>query len=137
TTELYRYYETLLSGEILAPIETDWTYRNFVALEQDDIASVTENQFFENILEDAPDKQLFDIEAKGGVPNQQEYRVESFSALAPKLIALGKSLGYPIQSVLLTGHMKVMSLMSGEAHAVSSVTVNGRPEQEGAEQSLG
>ncbi|WP_152960860.1 condensation domain-containing protein, partial [Pseudoalteromonas sp. P1-9] len=26
---------------------------------------------------------------------------------------------------------------SGEAHAVSSVTVNGRPEQEGAEQSLG
>ncbi|WP_161805716.1 hypothetical protein, partial [Pseudoalteromonas sp. P1-9] len=132
-----RYYETLLSGEILAPIETDWTYRNFVALEQALLGNEEAVHFFSEMLEPAPGLQLPQERDETHLGEQGEHRVLPFNPVSSELIGLARQLGYPIQAVLLTGHMKVMSLMSGEAHAVSSVTVNGRPEQEGAEQSLG
>src|SRR2546423_6781861 len=50
---------------------------------------------------------------------------------------LARQLGVPVQAVLLAGHFKVLSTVSGQARAVSCVTHNGRPESEGAERSLG
>ena len=42
-----------------------------------------------------------------------------------------------MQSVLQAGLLKVLSLVSGHRRALSCVTLNGRPEQAGAERSLG
>ncbi|WP_152960849.1 condensation domain-containing protein, partial [Pseudoalteromonas sp. P1-9] len=132
-----RYYETLLSGEILAPIETDWTYRNFVALEQDVSNSETAKQFFIDNLGTYSGLTLPKQSTEYELGTQKDHRVLEFNDHSAGLAKLAKKLGMPLQSVLLAGHMKVMSLLSGEDHTVTSVTVNGRPEQEGAEQSLG
>ncbi|WP_200911159.1 condensation domain-containing protein, partial [Pseudoalteromonas sp. P1-9] len=138
TTELYRYYETLLAGEAVIPVATDWTYRDFVKLENETIADPEAEIFFKETLDAVPTRQLIisaiNLETES---KQEHYIVDSFKQYSKGLIQLAKQLGVPLQSLLLAGHFKVLSLMSGEESASSAVTVNGRPEQEGAEQSLG
>ncbi|WP_200911158.1 condensation domain-containing protein, partial [Pseudoalteromonas sp. P1-9] len=138
TTELYRYYETLLSGEALEPIYTDWTYRDFIALELQILSDDKAKEFFYEILSEAPETQIpRKISSTDKEIDQQDHRVLEFNDFSEKLVSLAKTLGMPVQVVLLTGHFKVLSLFSGNSHAVSSITMNGRPEQEGAEESLG
>ncbi|KPV93710.1 Linear gramicidin synthase subunit D [Pseudoalteromonas sp. P1-9] len=123
----------------MIPVATDWTYRDYIALEQRDINDPTAEQYFAAVLEDTSATQL-PQESEGAshtMESQKEHNVTGFNAISSKLIDISKQLGVPLQSVLLAGHLKVISLMSGFDKALSCVTVNGRPEQEGAEDSIG
>ncbi len=136
TTELYNRYERLLRGEELGPVEVDWTYREFVAQEQRVVNNAAAKAHFAAILEEAPSEQLPRVKSRTKHWHERTV-VKPFRALSRRLIELAKSLGVPLQSVLLAGHFKVLSTVSGYQKAVSCVTHNGRPETAGAERSLG
>ncbi len=137
TTVLYNRYERLLSGQELEAVEENWTYREFIAQEQRVLADGGAKQYFAGMLEEAPGEQLPRLRSKGGQRAQGLIVVEQFVGLSERLIGLARELGVPVQSVLMAGHLKVLSVMSGQSRAVTCVTHNGRPETQGAERSLG
>jgi amino acid adenylation domain-containing protein len=137
TTTLYNRYERLLCGEQPADVEVDWTYRDFIAQEQQVLGNPEALKYFAGMLEEAPMEQLPRTKSINGEAKQARLVVEEFNVLSERLLALARELGVPVQSVLLAAHFKVLSVMSGEPRAVTCVTHNGRPEQNGAEMGLG
>ncbi|WP_152960845.1 AMP-binding protein, partial [Pseudoalteromonas sp. P1-9] len=137
TTELYRYYTLLLKNELVPELAVDVTFSEFVYLERQAIKDVDAKRFFLQMLENAPTRQLTQDMSKKRTGNLKHFKLPGFAEKSSGLVELAKSLGVPLQSVLLAGHLKVLSLFSGLTKAVSCITVNGRPESDGAEQSLG
>ena len=72
----------------------------------------------------------------GGQPHES-ILIEEFRPLSEHLLGVARELGVPVQAVLLAGHFKVLSTLSGQTKALSCVTHNGRPETAGGERSLG
>ncbi|KAB8198092.1 amino acid adenylation domain-containing protein, partial [Lysobacter maris] len=142
TTVLYNRYQQLLSGQALAPVTADWTYRDFVALEQHVQSDPDARTYFATLLEDAPTRQLPRLNENGRASGefglaQGIHFVESLESVSADLIALAQRLGVSLQYVLLSIHFKVLAALSGKGRAVSCVTQNGRPESDGAERGLG
>src|SRR6185295_15002704 len=50
---------------------------------------------------------------------------------------LAQSVSAPVKSVLLAAHLRVMALLPGQSEVVTGLVSNGRPEQAGAERTLG
>ncbi|KPV93678.1 Tyrocidine synthase 3 [Pseudoalteromonas sp. P1-9] len=138
TTELYGYYAQLLKGESIQEPKQDWVYRQFVALENSVMASPAAEKFFRETTESLPGIQLPRQKMELTDSRLQDYFwSQDFIDLSPKLVQLAKSLGVPVQVVLITGHLKALSILSGKEKSVASIAVNGRPEIDGAEQGLG
>ncbi|WP_227008378.1 non-ribosomal peptide synthetase [Pseudoalteromonas luteoviolacea] len=136
--ELYQYYERLLAGESIASPEADWTYRYYIAAELDAKADDSAKAYFKEQLSDIPVSQLPRLnESSIEQSNHDVVSVEDIKELSAEVILLAKSLGVPIQSVLMAAHFKALSMMSGFEKAVTGLTTNGRPEREGGEQGLG
>src|SRR5258708_1569300 len=137
TTMLYNRYERLLSGQRPEPSAVDWTYRQFIAEEQRALNNPAAKVYFAGMLHGAPAEQLPHLQPADAERVQQELFVAPFQGLSGRLIELAKTLGVPIQAVLLAAHFRVLSTISGQTRAVTCVTHNGRPEAAGAERSLG
>ena len=134
---LYGRYMQGLRGEAMAAYLVDWTYRDFVALERQVVADPAAKSHFLATLEDSPAEQLPRRKGSRRSYVVRHLSLERFGLLSQRLIELARVLGVPVQAVLLAAHFKALSTMSGQAHAMSCVVHNGRPETEGAEQSLG
>ncbi|WMS87331.1 amino acid adenylation domain-containing protein [Pleionea litopenaei] len=138
STELYNCYERLLAGATLPAVSTDWTYRDFIASEQKAIAQVESIEHFRNMLHDAPVYQLPRLpDDTSSTSGHRSMGLPKFRQHSEQLLALSKSMGVPIQSILLAAHLKVLSTVSGHRKAMTCMLGNGRPEREGAEQGLG
>src|SRR5258708_2120904 len=137
TTMLYNRYQRLLSGRQADPVTVNWIYRDFIAQEQRVLENPAASAHFKAMLEDAPVEQLPQRKSSRGERVQSQIAVSAFNGLSGRLIELAKELGVPVQAVLQSGHFKVLSLLSGQNRAVTCVTHNGRPEELGAERSLG
>ncbi|KAB8161373.1 hypothetical protein FKV24_018960, partial [Lysobacter maris] len=136
TTQLYNRYEAALAGPLPAS-ESNRGFRDFIALEQAALAEPGAREHFAAMLEDVDPQQLPRGGGSDGARRVRVHRVPGFEEHSHRLPALARQLGVPVQQVLLAGHFKVLSLLSGRRRAVSCVTYNGRPEQDGAEQALG
>src|SRR5258708_5910827 len=137
TTTLYNRYRRLLEGAELEPFVVNWAYRDFISLEQQVLSDEQAKVYFGQMLESAPTKQLPRLKGEASGHLQRQHVVNPFTELSQKLVLLAQQLGVPVQAVLLSVHFKVLSVLSGHRWALSCVTHNGRPEQEGAEQALG
>ncbi|WMS87325.1 non-ribosomal peptide synthetase [Pleionea litopenaei] len=138
TTELYACYERLLSGETLDAPVVDWTYRDFIALEQQTLQDESARAYFKQQLKEVPSVQLPRLYPQWDGPERLSWlRIREFTDLSQNLLGVAQQLGVPIQALLITGHLKVLSMLSGQSSALSCITVNGRPEQEQADQGLG
>jgi non-ribosomal peptide synthetase component F len=76
-------------------------------------------------------------QAGGGRPKVKSLKVVIGEEVTNGLKQTARAIGLPVKSVLLAGHVKVLSLLSGEQAVVTGVVSNGRPEEEGAEKALG
>ncbi len=137
TTELYNRYQQLLTSQEAEPVTTDWTYRDFIAQEQRVLADEAAREYFARLLEGAPSEQLPRQKAVSTGVVHESIVLQGFAPLSRQLLELARELGVPVQTVLLAGHFKVLSTLSGQTKALSCVTHNGRPETAGAERSLG
>ncbi|WP_442961649.1 amino acid adenylation domain-containing protein [Pseudoalteromonas sp. B62] len=139
-SQLFIHYQNSMAGKALPAPQTEYVFRDFVALELTALADPDAKNYWLSVLEDAPLKQ---IPNKLKSNNQHEdridklYNVPGFSDLSQQLYTVAKKLGEPLQSVLLSAHAKVLTSMSGHSQALSSVVVNGRPEYEGGDRGLG
>jgi amino acid adenylation domain-containing protein len=137
TTQLYNRYEAALASEEVPEVTANRGFRDFIALEQAALADPDARVHFAAMLEDVQPQQLPRGTGPGGARRIEQHQVMGFADGSEALPALARRLGVPVQQVLLAGHFKVLSLLSGHRRAVSCVTYNGRPEQEGAERAMG
>lgn len=140
TTELYGYYRQLLSGDIPVPHKQDWTYRQYIALELASLNNEDIKAHFIRELEDIPGEQIPKNtmnDTAVELSRHQMLNVVLSKNVSLSLIQVARELGVGLQSVLLAAHFKVLSTFSGQRNALTCITTNGRPEQSGAEKSLG
>ncbi|HET7112399.1 MAG TPA: amino acid adenylation domain-containing protein, partial [Pyrinomonadaceae bacterium] len=130
--EIFCDYFTLLKGQTLPPVSpVSVTFRDFVQMEQQTLASAECRNFWDEKLRDLNVTRLPRLPAPYRQPGAQrireEYAVIS-AEVSKQLHAIARSLKVPIKSVLLTAHQKVLGLLSGETDVVTGLLMNGRPE---------
>jgi amino acid adenylation domain-containing protein len=131
-SELFSEYSAHLKGHALPLKQANHGMREFIALENQALADQKASKYFFDKLQEAPQRQLraylqsTDFNADSSARGRMFVR--GFEQYSTALIALASSLGVSVQAILLTVHLKVLSVCSGESRALTGVIVNGRPE---------
>ncbi|MBD2816137.1 amino acid adenylation domain-containing protein [Xenorhabdus sp. Flor] len=145
--EVFNRYATLTGqANWQAPDKKSLEYRDFIALEQAAIADEKQKDYWAQKLDDCtilelPRKQhtdgMNDVTASATSPKLKSFSLILDSTVYQGLRHLMQQLGVPLKSILLTGHIKVMSIFSGEHDILTGITANGRPEAQGGDHLYG
>jgi amino acid adenylation domain-containing protein len=140
-TEIFSRYIALLSDETVpedAPLAT--SFRDFVFLEREALASEECQSFWNEKLDDA---HLLELPARsapaqsGGGPRVNVLDIHFPDSLSDELHQLARSAAVPLKSVFLAAHVKVMSIIGGQTDVLTGLSSNGRPEVKDGEQVRG
>ena len=139
-TEIFQDYSALLQNSTQTIPAPRITYRDFVALEREAIASEENRRFWTEKLQDA-NLQLFPRWPKsfcaGGHEQVRGPEIQISAEVLEGLRALAQRAGVPLKTVLLAAHHKVMSLVYGQTDVTSGLLCNGRPEDLDGEKLIG
>jgi amino acid adenylation domain-containing protein len=141
--EIFGHYVARLKGEEINPPEPlTLTYRDFVQLEREALESPECADYWDRKLSDGETARLprwgeTERAADAEMPRVRFRTVEIEPEVSEGLNALARRAGVPIKSVLLTAHMKVLSLATGQADVLTGLVSNGRMEEAGGEQVVG
>jgi amino acid adenylation domain-containing protein len=138
-TELFQTYLANL-GQVEGTSESfpKTSYRDFVALERQAIRSRQAKDYWLQKLDGAVSNRL----PRWGSRNGVEARAQVLTLSIPPEVFNGlkqvaQDVSAPLKSVLLAAHLRVLSLLSGQTEVTTGLVSNGRPEQAGADRTLG
>ena len=140
-SELLKRYLSLL-GEPVDYVSPQFSiaFRDFVALEQQAIASSETQRYWSERLNDSTFTKLPRWSFVQTNTNVREVGVQEVT-LSPEIFAglkqLAQSAEVTLKSVLLAAHLRVLNFLTGESDVVTGVAANGRPEQSDGERVLG
>ncbi|MEW6735521.1 MAG: amino acid adenylation domain-containing protein, partial [Acidobacteriota bacterium] len=140
-TELFEQYFLLLNGTappIMTPLAA--SYRDFVALEQAALVSAECRDYWTEKLSNCSATRLPHWQPAAEIADVLEVRridVPICDELSQALKSLAWSAGVSIKSVMLTAHLKVVSIFSGQTDVMTGVLFNGRPEEIDGESIVG
>jgi aryl carrier-like protein len=141
-TEMMReYVAALRGGELPEPLPEslpDTGFRDFIALERQALESPATQEMWLRQMEGAtatllprwPRPQV-------ASPRGHDLFVPVPAERVEELKKAARAAGVPIKSLLCAAHLRVAQLVTGESDVILGVVANGRPEQEGADRSLG
>ncbi|MET0622884.1 MAG: amino acid adenylation domain-containing protein [Pyrinomonadaceae bacterium] len=142
-TELFSLYFSavgLKAAPPPPPPPPSLAYRDFIALEQAALASEATEQFWLGKLKESSATTIPRWPARYREREQKGNRSMSVS-VSPQttqgLKRLAQATGAPLKSVLLAAHLRVLSMLSGQADVLTGLVANGRLEEEGGERVLG
>ncbi|MBR8837984.1 MAG: amino acid adenylation domain-containing protein [Stigonema ocellatum SAG 48.90 = DSM 106950] len=140
-SELLKRYLSLLSAQVdyvWPPLSI--AFRDFVALEQQALASLECQGYWSEKLNDSTFTKLPRWSSVSTNTEVQELGVKDVT-LTPEICAglkqLAQSAEVPLKSVLLAAHLRVLNLLGGESDVLTGLIANGRPEQSDGERVLG
>ncbi len=116
------------------------TYRDFVALELEALASAASRRYWALKLGDCAATRLprGPLPAGAGdLPAVGRREVPISRAVSDGLRDLARSAGVPLKSALLAAHLKVVAYASGQTDLLTGLIANGRPEELDGDQVLG
>jgi amino acid adenylation domain-containing protein len=140
-TELFERYFALLAGTPLSvepPLSA--SYRDFVALEREALASEDCRSYWTNKLKDVNASKLPrrpESRQLSGLPKVSRVDIPISREISEGVLRLARSAEVPLKSVLLAAHCKVVGLWSGHTDVFTGLFVNGRPETSDGEKILG
>jgi amino acid adenylation domain-containing protein/non-ribosomal peptide synthase protein (TIGR01720 family) len=140
-TELLKRYLSLLGEQVdsVSP-PLSIAFRDFVALEQQAIASEECQRYWMEKLNDSTFTKLPRWPSIPRETNVQQVGVQDVP-LSPEICEglkqLALSAQVPLKSVLLAAHLRVLSLLGGQSDVLTGLVANGRPEQTDGERVLG
>jgi amino acid adenylation domain-containing protein len=137
-TELLETYQLQLNQPIQKK-KVDWNFKKFVQLERTIRTSPTEQQFWENELRDF---HLTEIPRTSNSLSENHkdfytHCVQLDSNGTLQLMQLAKSLNLSLDEIILTAHMKFLSIYSSQEDVLSGVVFNARPEIDNIDKTLG
>jgi non-ribosomal peptide synthetase component F len=140
--EIFKYYFAQLNNE---PIDEEplpsFTFRDFVQLEQEALKSGECRDFWNEKLKDFTPVRL--PRRSNGHANGGEAKKHGFiglvfgSDLYEGLKSLAQLAAVPFKTVLLTAHMKVLSMTCAQSDVMTALATNGRPEETGGDRVRG
>jgi amino acid adenylation domain-containing protein len=139
-TELFQDYANLLkksAEEITAP---KVTYRDFVILEREAMASEEVRNFWRKKLANATSQLLPrwpKAMRKGGLEQTRGPEIIFPPEILDGLKRLGHSLRVPFRTVLLAAHCRVMGFLTGQTDVLTGLVTNGRPQTIDGERLIG
>lgn len=138
-TELIGHYCSVIKGREWFVEMPRTTYRDQIAREQRALQSIPSREFWRTLLEEASLPSLPRFGGRGKRKGQEvSTHAMSFEPeCLRKLEALAQQLGVDLQILLLAAHVKVMSVICGEAAVLTGMASNGRGEDEGDGRALG
>ncbi len=140
-SELFKRYLSLLDKQVdyVSP-QFSIAFRDFVALEQQAIASSETQRYWSEKLNDSTFTKLPRWSSIPTNTNITEIGVQEVT-LSPEIFEglkqLAQSAEVPLKSVLLAAHLRVLNFLSGESDVLTGLAANGRPEQSDGERVLG
>nr|WCB70647.1 NRPS modules 10-13 [Corallococcus coralloides] len=136
-TELFGTYTQLLQDSTLAPLPPPRaTYRDFVALEQQALASKEAESFWASELRGAEGARITPWPGAVLTPGRRKHEFVVAPAQAARLLAL-RHIGVSLKTVLLSTHLKVMTVATGQSDLVTGMVGHGRPEDVGGDTVMG
>ncbi|KHT63997.1 hypothetical protein RJ45_08775 [Photobacterium gaetbulicola] len=136
-TELFGRYHAAVYGYPYGDDHTPLPYRAFIEQELSVRESETVASTWGQRLDSATVTALdLPLPAKASSARVKRQYPE-FARLSEQLLGLAARLGVPMQHLLVAGHLKVLSLLTGSSDVLSCLVTNCRPEQLGSELSLG
>ncbi|HSF43443.1 MAG TPA: amino acid adenylation domain-containing protein [Thermoanaerobaculia bacterium] len=137
-TGLMRDYMATLRGEELPEPLPDTGFRDFIALERQALESAETREMWLQNLEGATATPLPRWPRPPvASPRGHDHFVPVSPEVVDGLKRAAREAGVPVKSVLCASQLRVVQLVSGESDVILGIVSNGRPEEEGADQSLG
>jgi amino acid adenylation domain-containing protein len=139
-TEIFQDYAALMNGSGETISAPQISYREFVALEKQAIASKETREFWSRKIENA-NVQILPRWPKelcaGGHEQVRGPEILFETKILDGLKSLAQNAGVPLKTVLLAAHQRVMSLLYGQTDVMSGLVCNGRPEEIDGEKLIG
>ncbi|CAC5343231.1 MULTISPECIES: non-ribosomal peptide synthetase [Planktothrix] len=137
-TELLQQYLYRLGQNIL-PLAAPPTinFRDFVALEQTILKSQPCQEYWQKQLEDLTITPLPEWPEVSQKNKNWDWLVPIPTEVSQSLKRLGKKAGVPLKSVLLSAHLRVLSLLNNQTDVLTGLVSNGRLEETDGERVLG
>ncbi|HEX8352122.1 MAG TPA: amino acid adenylation domain-containing protein, partial [Pyrinomonadaceae bacterium] len=138
-TDLFHLYFAMLGDAVKAVEPPPVSFREFVALEREALASEETRRYWGAMLEDSVATKLprWSSAPDKGDGRQRSLEVEIPREVGDGLTRLSQRAGVPLKSVLLAAHLRMLSLLSGNTDVTTGLVANGRPEEQGGERVLG
>lgn len=127
-------------GSFSDPAPLAVNFRDFVEMELAAVADPAHQNYWADKLADCTIlrlPRLAGAQPKGTSPVLKALRLDLPEPVYAGLQRLMHDASVPMKSVLLAGHVKVMSLITGEADILTGIPTNGRPEEVGGDQLYG
>jgi len=137
--ECFQHYARNLGRPVALPPPMELSFRDFVALERQVLASDQERAFWADYLADAPFAHLPRLASGDAPPGHKIARaqVPISAAASDGLKRLAGLAGAPLRAVLLAAHMRALAFITNQADAVTGLVANGRLEQGDGDRTLG
>ncbi|WP_433330224.1 amino acid adenylation domain-containing protein [Spirillospora sp. CA-294931] len=138
-TELLRRYGARVAGEPLPVQPPGARFRDLVARERELVASPEAAAFWRDRVAEAPSGRLPRLprDPEPDAAGVQVLATPLDGALRDDLDRVARSLRVPLRTVLLTAHLRVLALLTGDDDVLTGMVVHGRPESEAGDQVLG
>ena len=137
---LKRYLSLLGEGVDYVSPPLSLTFRDFIALEQQAIASPETQRYWSEKLNDSTITQLPRSSSALRKTDGHKVNVQdvTFTAgISEGLKRLAQSTEVPLKSVLLAAHLRVLNILSGQSDVLTGLVANGRLEQTDGDRVLG
>ncbi|HEY6349974.1 MAG TPA: amino acid adenylation domain-containing protein [Candidatus Angelobacter sp.] len=139
-TEIFERYSALLKGTPIVAAPLQASYADFVALEQQTIASEDSRSYWSERFTNANGSRITGASLRRqqeGTPRVGRVDVPIANEISTALHALATAQGLSVKSVLLAAHCKVVGVLSGQQDVVTGLFMNGRPEMQDGEKLIG
>ena len=140
-TELFKLYLSLVNGkELIQEPPPAVQYRDFVALEREQIAPQEAQDYWTHRLSGSTHALLprwTSREQRNSDTAVHMLRIPFSKEITMRLKQLARENAVPLKSVLLAAHLRVLSVLHGQADVVTGLVSHGRPETADGERALG
>lgn len=145
-SELFGQYCALLRAQPFSCQAPAAAFSQFIAIERAIAASQEAHDFWQRMIIPEHGGEIgrsLSLQRRGESANNSHtpiistYDMPLQMELSQKLHQLSSRLAAPLKSILLTAHLKMVSVLSGLSNAITGLVTNGRPEVAEGERTLG
>lgn len=140
TTEFMQLYEALLREQPINLEPISARYSSYILLEQQAMVSLDNKEFWKNQLCGSKSISLsqYDNSFKMQSSNEVDYyKINIADQVSEDLNHLARKLNLPLKTILLSAHLKAISVLSNSLDVTTGVVTNVRPEIKESEKMVG